>query len=414
MHEDNIQSIDVLTKRAMAFTKDVTTKWDSRIAGSQACQDCAAFIRDTIDGFCDRSKIEEFNVRPGAFLGYIRINVALYIIGLLALFFNLFLLAVLLASLSVLITVLEFFYYREFVDFLFPKRVGKNVIGEIDPDGEILQQVIISAHHDSAHIFNFLQDDPASYNSKVLVGTLAMFSMFVVSWLLFLLDIFNATPYVLYWGLVAFLVLAIYPTVRMWFFYKKRGTPGAGDNLVCSAIAIEVARYFADKKRVGAGLKHTKVIVASWDAEEAGLRGSRAFVRAHKDHLLGIKTYNFNLECMYDHNELSLLVNDLNSFVPLSRDMVAGISDVASRLGYDVPESQFPIMAGGTDAAEFAKAGVEATTLAAMSWTNRGEDPAYHTTRDTIEAVDPIAVSRSIEIGVKYIEEKDNKIGKIS
>ena len=67
-------------------------------------------------------------------------------------------------------------------------------------------------------------------------------------------------------------------------------------------------------------------------------------------------------------------------------------------------------MAGGTDAAEFAKAGIEATTLAAMDWENREADTAYHTTRDTIDAVDREAVSRSIAIGVQYVLEKEKAI----
>ncbi len=400
-----------MTQSAMSLTEEVTTKWSSRLAGSEACLAAGAYLEKEFSKFCDRSRMEEFDVHPAAFLGYIRINVALYVLGLVALLFSQFLIATALASLSLLITVLEFFYYKEFVDFLFAKKKGRNVVGEIDPEGEVHQQVIISAHHDSAYIFNFLEDDPASYNKKVLTGTLSMFGMFLLSWIMLLLDFFLALPLTVYWVIVGLLSLALLPTLRMWFFYKNEGTPGAGDNMICTAIATEVVRHFADQKKAGQGLKHTKVVVASWDAEEAGLRGARAFAKRHKDELLNIKTYNFNLECMYDHKELSLLVNDLNSFVPLSTDMVDEVTQVAKELGYDVSPSKFPLMAGGTDAAEFAKIGVEATTLAAMSWTKRGEDPAYHTTRDTIDAVDPIAVSRSIEMGIAYIRSKDQEAG---
>ena len=400
-----------MTQSAMSLTEVVTTKWSSRLAGSEACLATGAYLEKEFSKFCDRSRVEEFDVHPGAFLGYIRINVALYVLSLAALLCGQFIIAALLASLSLLITVLEFFYYREFVDFLFAEKKGRNVVGEIDPEGEVLQQVIISAHHDSAHIFNFLEDDPTSYNKKVLTGTLSMFGMFMFSWIMLLLHLFDVLPMILYWVIVGVLIVALMPTLRMWFFYKDEGTPGAGDNMICTAIAIEVAKHFADQKKSGQGLQHTKVVVASWDAEEAGLRGARAFAQRHKDELLKVKTYNFNLECMYDHKELSLLVNDLNSFVSLSMDMVEDVSQVAKELSYHVPSSKFPIMAGGTDAAEFAKIGVEATTLAAMSWTERGEDPAYHTTRDTIDAVDAIAVSRSIEIGIAYVRCKDQMMG---
>jgi predicted glycosyltransferase len=107
---------------------------------------------------------------------------------------------------------------------------------------------------------------------------------------------------------------------------------------------------------------------------------------------------------------MTLLTSDLNSFVPLSSNMAEQCSRIASELGYQVPPVKFPFMAGGTDAAEFAKAGIEATTLAAMNWEDKGDAPAYHTTRDTIDAVDPIAVQRSIDLAIHYVRQKDGEI----
>ena len=65
------------------------------------------------------------------------------------------------------------------------------------------------------------------------------------------------------------------------------------------------------------------------------------------------------------------------------------------------------MFAGGTDAAEMAKAGIEATCLAGMSMKSYGDEPAYHTSRDTIDAVDRRAVEAAIEIGLAYIKRKD-------
>ena len=79
---------------------------------------------------------------------------------------------------------------------------------------------------------------------------------------------------------------------------------------------------FAQQKKNGQGLKYTRVVVASWDAEEAGLRGARAYLKAYLPELEAVKTYNFNLECMYDYKELGFLTSDLNAFVQLSESMV--------------------------------------------------------------------------------------------
>ena len=402
-----------LTKSALFLTKKVTTKWKSRLAGSDACLESADFLEKELSGFCDQTKSEEFKIRPGSFLGYIRINIVLYFLSLLALIFHQFLIALITANLSVLITVLQFFFYKEFIDFLYPRKTGKNVYGTIEPSGEVKQQIIISGHHDSAHIFNFLEENPKTYNRKVISGTLTQFGMFILSWILFIVNATRSLNSILFWIVVGILALASYNLYHLWYFYdKKRGTPGAGDNLVCVALAIEIGKYFAGQKKNGNELKHTKLIIASWDAEECGLRGARDFAKKHEQELKSIKTYNFNLECMYDSNEMHFLKSDLNGFVSLSVEMAKECSAVAEKLGYPVNTISFPMLAGGTDAAEFAKKGIETTTLVAMDWHKRDHESVYHTTKDTVEAVDKKAVKRSIEIGIEYIKEKDKTANK--
>ena len=404
------ETIHAHTQTALENTKLITSKWSSRLAGSQSCLETADHLIKELNSFCDKVEHQDFEVRPGAFLGYIRINISLYFLALILLVFQQITWAVALSSLSVIITVLQFFIYWEFVDFLFPKKTGRNIIASIEPIKEVKQNIIVSAHHDSAHIFNFLEDNPLTFNKKVRLGLSSMILMFLFSWLLLLVSFFGFSVNILHWILIGILTILSAFVFRLWFFYdSKKGTPGAGDNMICVAIAMEIASYFASLKKQDKGLIHTRVTIASWDAEEAGLRGARSYVKTHNEELDQIKTYNFNLECMYDHTELNFLTSDLNNFVSLSKEMADHGVMIGTQLGYDVSTKEFPLLAGGTDAAEFAKVGIEATTLSAMSWTNRTKDSAYHTTRDTIDAVDPEAVKRSIDIGIQYILEKDKE-----
>lgn len=405
----NQPDLSQMTRAAMELTKHVTTRWTARLAGSEACLACGDYLKEQLATFCDRTDSQEFDVRPGAFLGYIRINIVLFFLSLMALYVQSIGLATALASLALLITVLEFFIYKEFVDFLFPLKKGKNVFGRIEPSGEVKQQIIISAHHDSAHIFNFLENEPASYVRRVVGGTLSQLLLFLFSWLLWLIQLLGTPNLTLHWLLTGILTVAGLSVWRLWFFYAKEGTPGAGDNLVCTALAMEVGKYFAHQKATGNPLKHTRIIIASWDAEECGLRGARAYTKQHKTDLQSLPTYNFNLECMYDHRELKFLVSDLNNFVPLSTEMATECTLAAKQLGLDMGLVKFPFLAGGTDAAEFAKVGVEATTLAAMSWTIKEGNIAYHTTRDTVEAVDEEAVSQSMAVAIQYVLDKDRQ-----
>jgi len=318
--------------------------------------------------------------------------------------------AVVLTTIPIIITIFQFFLYKDFISFLYSKKEGQNVLGYIEPSGEVKQQIIISAHHDSAHIFNFLEKDPESFPRKVLYANGSSFGIAIFAWLFWIGHVFDFQVTMPTLIAAGFFTLLGYYVVQLWFFHDKSGTPGAGDNMICTALAMEVGKHFVHLKKEGIGLRHTRVIVASWDAEEAGLRGSRAYIKAHLSELKATKTYNFNLECLYDHRELGFLTSDLNSFVPLSIPMVDECLEVAKELNYSIKKVSFPFLAGGTDAAEFAKAGIEATTLAGMSWTNKKGQPAYHTTRDTIEAVDPEAVSRCIDIGINYIKRKDSQI----
>ena len=402
-----IKNIDTLVESAMNFTQHVTSTWDSRLVGSVACTESADYIKEKLKSFCGQVSHQEFEANPGSFLGYIRINIALYILGLIALFIHQILLSVVLSTLAVIITVFQFFFYWKFVDFLFNRKTGKNVFGSIEPSEEAKQHIIISAHHDSAHIFNFLEKNPLTFDVKVRQGLLSMILMFVVAWILFFLNAFDILHKPIYWTLTIVLTLLSVFVIRLWFFYDaKRGTPGAGDNMICVAIALEIGKFFATVQK----LKHTKVTIASWDGEECGLRGARAYCEQYQNQLLSQKTYNFNLECMYDHTEMNFLTSDLNNFVKLSEDMANEGVRIAEELKYPLKTKPFPLLAGGTDAAEFAKIGIEATTLSAMSWTNRTKESAYHTTRDTIDAVDKEAVKRSIEIGINYVLWKDKEM----
>lgn len=395
-----------MTNQAMNFTKEVTTRWPSRLAGSDACQSCGHYLLEEINVFCDRAYRQSFEVHPGSFLGFMKISVIFYFLSLIALWTNFLLIGTALALIPIFITITHFFYYKEVIDFLYPKKTGHNIIGTIEPTSEVKQHIIISAHHDSAHVFNFLEDDPLQFSKKVMRANLSVFGLAFASLILLILSFFfNLHPFIGYAVKGAFTILGI-SVLQMLFFYDKKGTPGAGDNMICTSIAIEVVKYFSQLKNESR-LKHTRLSIISFDAEEAGLRGARAFVKKHKEELYKVKTYNFNLECMYDHEELGLLQSDLNSFVPLSQKMVDECANIASEQNITIKKVSFPLMAGGTDAAEFAKAGIEATTLAAMSWSNRGEDVAYHTTRDTIEAVDPIAVENSIRLALAYIRKMD-------
>lgn len=396
--------------RILELTKHISETWRSRLAGSEACQQSAAYLAEEMSGYCEEVKQQKFRVHPDAFLGYIRILVALYPVALFALWKEYFALLMIIGLLGILLVVLEFFIYWEFIDPFFPKKEGRNVIGSIEPTQELRQQIIISGHHDSAHIFNFFVHQPKLYPLRILGSMSATFLLGVFGLLFFVWDQMGEIPSGLIFGVqIFFSVLAVF-VMQMWFFYSSKGTPGAGDNLASSATALELGRYFREKKDAGEGLKHTRLILASWDAEEAGLRGAKAYVKENLKELQTIPSYNMNIECLYDADKIFFLSSDINGFVKLSSEMAKEAVEIATKLGYKSDVKPIVFAAGGTDAAEFARAGIEATTLFGMGWTIDSKPDAYHTLKDTVDAVDPEAVRKAFDIIVNYVEHKDKSV----
>ncbi len=286
-----------------------------------------------------------------------------------------------------------------------------NVTATLEPLGEVKQQVIISGHHDSAFVFNFLYHQPKLFNLRINGGIGVLVLTFLVSWVWTVYQwITGITETQLVWRIwtiimsVAFLLVG-----QLFFFAANRGTPGAGDNMISTAVVDQVGMMVAEDRKKGNGLKHTRVIIASWDAEEAGLRGARAYCKAHGPEMTKTPTYLLNLECLYNVKDFFFMTSDINLTVKLSEEMAAECVKLAADLGYTSHTEPIAFLSGGTDAGEFGKIGIEATTLMGMPWNAAGREIIYHTPNDTVDAIEPKAVEAAIEIAYSYIRLKDGQ-----
>ncbi|HSN78433.1 MAG TPA: M28 family peptidase [Anaerolineae bacterium] len=383
-----------------------------RPSGSAASRQAADALHAEAAQFADRAWSEDFPVHPGAFLGWIRLLVLLYIAGVALLWLEVFWLAALLATLGIVILIGQFFFYRELLDPFFPRQTGRNVLAALEPAGEARGQLIVSGHHDSARIFNFLAQRPALYPWRV-TGGIAIYVLFLLTcWLLVLWTFISGAA--AGWSAVAaslFSLLLLW-VGQLWWFASSQSTPGAGDNLASTAAAWEALRHMAGEKTAGRGLQHLRVIAASWDAEEAGLRGARAWVKAAPDDdRLALPTWNLNLECLYDAEEFFLLTSDVNGTVQLSPELAGQCQRLLAGRGRDVPAKPIAFLTGGTDAGELARGGAQATTLIGMPWGNTQRSSVYHTPRDVLSAVSPEAVAAAMGLAIDLASELDAELG---
>jgi hypothetical protein len=399
---------------ALAFTGKIVDSFGPRLTGSQACGSAADSILEEAKPFADKAGIERFPVHPGAFLGFIKVLVVFYIVAAAGLVF-VPLASAILSTLSIGILVFGFFLYREVLDPFFPKVEGKNVVAVLEPEGKAEAQLILSGHHDSAKIFNFYVNRPELYSRKVYGGIGSV----VLQWLLSIIvaavsgwaigtPVFGFDLLRLLAGLA---FLAALPLVLpLWDFAADEGTPGAGDNMAATAIALEIFKEFAERSKAGKGLKRTRLVFASFDAEEAGLRGARAFARRRKEEFDALPSYGYNMDCVYNIEDLRILTSDLNNFVKLDGWAAQRLAALAADEGIKAPKAPLAFLTGGTDAAELQAAGARAASLVAMSWSNESRANAYHTPADTIDAVDPAAVEALIRLGIRFAEDIDGKI----
>ena len=393
-----------MTEQVLTYTQALIDRFGPRQAGSKACQSCADALHEELGGFADSTRLETFGVQTGAFLGWIRILVTFYVIGTVMLWLNLPQVTAGLLFVGVLIMVFQFFLYKHAIDFLFPKKVGKNVVATVEPEGEVKQQIIIAGHHDSASIFNFFIHQPKLYALRVMGGI----GILVAVWLFSVAASFIGSATV---NMVVAIVSSIGAllVLQLWFFYSSKCTPGAGDNLVASCMAVEALRQIAKDKKDGKALQHTRVMAVSFDAEEEGLRGAYAFTKQNKAMLQSFPTYLYNIDCPYYLKDMFYLTSDINTSVQLSEDFANLCAESAKKLGYEAKVKPIAFLTGGTDAAELAKVGVSATTLMAMPWDNTERAAVYHTPNDTVDAIEEKTIQAGLEVFYEVVQSIDKQ-----
>jgi aminopeptidase YwaD len=399
-------------KHVFALTDEVVDKFPGRVAGSEACRKAGERVKEEFEKYCDRGsvKMEEFNVHPQSFLKYIPGLVVLYLAGALLLYFGLNAASLVCFSVAILVFYAQFIRYHHLLDPLFPRKKGYNISGSIEPQSDVKQQIIICAHHDAAYVFQILARFPKLYFPFMMGGVLLLVIGFLVSLFASILYLFDI--HLPHWVALVLISCGVFELPFL-FFTTNQVVPGAGDNMVAVAIAGETGRLFNAARQPGMNpLKHTRLILASFDAEEAGIRGAQAFVREHRKELTGTKTYVLNMDTIYRLRDLNFFDADLNSTVWLSREMAQECVDIARALGYNAKISRMSPGGGSTDAAAFGQAGIEATNLSAMSFDVKdySQGFVYHTERDVSSHIEPEVVEAALKIIRGYIQKKDAEV----
>jgi Zn-dependent M28 family amino/carboxypeptidase len=175
---------------------------------------------------------------------------------------------------------------------------------------------------------------------------------------------------------------------------------GAFDNLSGVALSIEMAKVFSVEK-----LKHTRLRIISFGAEEACLRGSWAYARNHKQQLIQEKAFLLNIDSIKDVEHLTIGTSETNTLVFYKKEYIKMAEDAFNQVG--VPVKKLALTVGASDASAFGIQGLPAICIIGMD--SAKLDPAYHTRLDVIECINPKALEDTKKALVQFIRNWDRK-----
>lgn len=372
-----------MTNFSVRGIKKICKDVGPRPAGSEQEHEAQKLMAAELDGACDKVEIEPFDVHPGAFLGWILTDGIMMIAAIVLFFFGMSAIALALCALSLIFAIVEFLLYKKLLDPFFPKKASHNVVAVRKPKGEVRRRIIFSGHADSANEWRFTYYG----GSKLLVPIIGLsfvgilLGLVLGIWAVAAGHAFSAADSGAL-NVMRYVFLAWIPILftALFFENKKRPVMGANDDLTGCFISMAVVKYM---QQHDIRFENTEVWVVLTGSEEAGLRGAKAFCKAHKNELSDVETVFVGLDTIRDYDFAAVYSRDLTGTVKNDAGACALVKEAAKQTGLDLPYKS--VFFGATDAAAVTQAGMKAVSVSAM-------DPApakyYHTRLDTADNLD--------------------------
>lgn len=386
------------TEYAVKGITKICKKIGPRKPGSPEELRAQQWMEKDMKNYCDKTAIESFTLHRQGFMGFIPFTVAC---GVSSVFLNWFvspIAAVVLCVLAFIPLLFEFLMYKQFDDFLFPKQTSHNMVATRSPKGEAKQRIIMIGHSDSQFewTLNYLI---GGLQAKLFVEIPAVVGLIVQTVFAVVclivgkgsaaMDIEKAKGFFI----ALFVVSCVFIPFEIAFLFFQSWTksvPGASDNLSGCYTGMATIKALDE---AGIEFENTEVVMICSGSEEAGLRGAKAYVKAHEKELKDLPTVVVALDTFRDLEDMAVYDRDLSGTVQHDWGAKHLVKNAAANCGFDLKFESIYI--GGCDAAAFTQKGIKATGFAAMN-----PDPPryYHTRLDTPENLRPECITAGIEI----------------
>ena len=407
-------------------------KIGSRLPGSEGERKYASYMGDKLREIGIEPKTEEFSVSPRSSIGGIPyagyVGLALCILTYFAQSnFNLWIAMAFVSVVTLVWLVCSVFLYKTWFDMFFRQRISQNVYGELLPeDGKYDYTIILSGHTDtswnwkhSEHAYRY-KDNPiigiiATYAKVGFGAVCALFMMFAsiamgiistgyllgASWahvaaqsasFLSFLTLMNFIPMICAIG-CGLLIMWCDP-------HEENASRGAMDNATGCALSYEVIKYF--KENPDKMPKNCRIVDFNCGSEEAGLRGSIAFAKEHRNDGMLQNAYNINIDSIADKDYFEVAIMDDWQFTRFDTDLEKMFTDTFKELGIESKTGgKIHNPVGGCDSTPMTKAGVKSITFAAQ---NPILTYYYHTWRDLPERFDVDTVHTGFDVILSVVD----------
>lgn len=394
-------------KMIFDFCKTIIDKHGPRLPGSaeeKAAQADIAKIMEAATGV--KPTVEKFKLAPRAsigaipYLGYAGfVALVLYYIHPVPAF--------IVSLCTLLFAVVQVFTYKGWFDKLFKQEESCNVYSVMDGKGEIDHTIVFSGHADSSWLWQMAAKNPKTMILRTVLGVVGVVSIIIGSLLRFIFGMWSVVkpdnmemPFYLF--LLITPLLFIYGLYSLCIYLshdKKKASPGAMDNLTGVGASIFMGKYF--KENPDKLPDNCRVIIASLGSEEAGLKGSEAFMKAHAgDKNLLINPYFFNIDSLRDYEHFNAVKGDSWLMSKFDDDMKNMLVKAFENAGVKPNIIVNPV--GGCDSTPICRAGYKTITFAAQK---PDVTDYYHTYRDTCDGLDMNTLEKSVDIIIDVTEQ---------
>lgn len=394
----------------------VCENFKDRAPGTHSERKAQKYLKGELEQWADKVEMEDFTLHPGAFMGWIPFGGIIGIISVLFYWLTyqgivkgvaLAVIATVFVLLALACLVIEFLMYREFVDFLFPKKTSRNVMARRYPTGEVKRRIIFGGHTDAANEWTFSLHGGLKALAPVMggsIGGLIAISVFNVVWICY--AIFgNGTYESKFWLVAGIIQLILVPFfIAICFFINwKVIVDGANDNLTADYIAMGVLKEMADNDF---RFENTEVCALLSGSEEAGLRGAVAYAKAHKEELSEVETIYIAMDTMREVEQLQIYTQGCTGTQKNSNAVAEVIYEAGVNCGIEMKETD--IYPGAIDAEGFSRYGLLASGFCGV---NHDPKTYYHTRLDTPDNMSEECINLSLDICIEAAKLYDEKGG---